>query len=63
MKIAILDEIDTLLAEHYKFTVEALDFIINCDIKYRLGSDTEPDSEQPTIKIYVQNLWKTQANI
>jgi hypothetical protein len=34
---SILDEIDTLLAEHYGFTEEELDFIINYDIKYRMG--------------------------
>lgn len=33
----ILDEIDTVLAEHYGFTQEELDFIINYDIKYRMG--------------------------
>ncbi len=33
----ILDEIDTLLAEHYGFMQEELDFIINYDIKYRMG--------------------------
>lgn len=33
----IIDEIDTLLAEHYGFTEEELDFIINYDIKYRMG--------------------------
>jgi len=33
----ILDEIDTVLAGHYGFTPEELDFIINYDIKYRLG--------------------------
>jgi hypothetical protein len=33
----ILDEIDRLLAEHYGFTDEELDFIINYDIKYRMG--------------------------
>jgi hypothetical protein len=37
----ILDEIDTALAKHYGFTAEELDFIINYDIKYRLGRDTE----------------------
>jgi hypothetical protein len=35
----ILDEIDTVLARHYGFTAEELDFIINYDIKYRLGRD------------------------
>lgn len=33
----ILDAIDTLLASHYGFTPEELDFIINYDIKYRMG--------------------------
>ena len=32
-----IDEIDRLLAEHYGFTEEELDFIINYDIKYRMG--------------------------
>jgi hypothetical protein len=36
----ILDEIDTVLAEHYGFTEEELDFIINYDIKYRMGRDS-----------------------
>ena len=35
----ILDKIDTLLAEHYGFTQEELDFIINYDIKYRMGDE------------------------
>ena len=33
----IIDEIDQVLAEHYGFTDEELDFIINYDIKYRMG--------------------------
>ena len=33
----IIDEIDTVLARHYGFTSEELDFILNYDIKYRLG--------------------------
>ena len=33
----IIDEIDELLAKHYGFTEEELDFIINYDIKYRMG--------------------------
>lgn len=33
----IIDEIDKLLARHYGFTEEELDFIINYDIKYRMG--------------------------
>ncbi len=34
---AIIDKIDVLLAEHYGFTEEELDYIINYDIKYRMG--------------------------
>ena len=39
----ILDEIDTVLAGHYGFTTEELDFILNYDIKYRLGRNSEAD--------------------
>ena len=35
----IIDEIDKVLAEHYGFTEEELDFIINYDIKYRMGDN------------------------
>jgi hypothetical protein len=35
----MIDEIDWLLARHYGFTDEELDFIINYDIKYRMGKD------------------------
>ncbi len=34
---AIIDEIDRVLAHHYNFTSEELHFIINYDIKYRIG--------------------------
>ncbi|MGV0028910.1 hypothetical protein [Phormidesmis priestleyi] len=37
----IIDEIDRVLAQHYGFTAEELDFIINYDIKYRMGRDNE----------------------
>ena len=33
----IIDEIDFCLAEYYGFTDEELDFIINYDVKYRMG--------------------------
>ena len=33
----IIDEIDRVLAKHYGFTDEELDFIINYDIKYRMS--------------------------
>jgi len=35
----IIDEIDRVLARHYGFTDEELDYIINYDVKYRLGAD------------------------
>jgi hypothetical protein len=35
----IIDEIDRVLAQHYGFTAEELDFIINYDIKYRMGRE------------------------
>jgi hypothetical protein len=37
---AIIDEIDRVLAHHYNFTSEELHFIINYDIKYRIGTNT-----------------------
>lgn len=39
----IIDRIDKVLAEHYNFTPEELDFIINYDIKYRMGKELEGD--------------------
>jgi hypothetical protein len=33
----IIDEIDSVLASYYGFNEEELDFIVNYDIKYRLG--------------------------
>ena len=39
----IIDEIDKLLAKHYGFTEEELDFIINYDIKYRMGDELEAE--------------------
>ena len=35
----IVDKIDCVLGEHYGFTEEELDFIINYDIKYRMGRE------------------------
>lgn len=39
----IIVEIDTVLSEHYGFSEEELDFIINYDIKYRMGKELEED--------------------
>jgi hypothetical protein len=41
----IIDEIDTVLAGHYGFTPEELDYILNYDIKFRLGRDAEGQEE------------------
>ena len=41
---ALIDEIDRLLAPHFGFDEEELDFIINYDIKYRMGAE-EDDAE------------------
>jgi len=41
----IINEIDRVLAKHYGFTDEELDFIINYDIKYRVGQ-TGGDAEE-----------------
>lgn len=41
---SIIDEIDKVLAQHYGFTDEELDFIINYDIKYRMGSELDTDN-------------------
>jgi hypothetical protein len=44
----ILDEIDHLLAAHYGFTEEELDFIINYDFKYRMGRDAQSNENEDT---------------
>ncbi|NUN66957.1 hypothetical protein HCU40_19900 (plasmid) [Pseudanabaena biceps] len=36
---------DRVLAQHYGFTDEELDFIINYDIKYRMGKDDGGDND------------------
>lgn len=41
----IIDEIDRVLAKHYGFTDEELDFIISYDIKYRMGREAEGEEE------------------
>jgi hypothetical protein len=42
----IIDEIDRVLARHYGFTDEELDFIINYDIKYRMGQNGGDEGEE-----------------
>ena len=41
----IIDEIDTILGQYYGFTPEELDFIINYDIKYRMGKELGEDED------------------
>jgi len=40
---SIIDQIDRILAKDYNLTPEELDFIINYDIKYRMGLPGAPD--------------------
>ena len=42
----ILDEIEQVLGQHYGFTDEELDFIINYDIKYRMGGSADEDEAE-----------------
>jgi hypothetical protein len=39
----LFGEIDRVLAQHYGFSEEELDFIINYDIKYRMGREGEKE--------------------
>ena len=43
---SIIDEIDKVLGDHYGLSDEELDFIINYDIKYRLGVAGNGESEE-----------------
>ena len=42
----IIDEIDSVLARHYRFDDRQLDFILNFDIKYRMGDELFHDVEE-----------------
>jgi hypothetical protein len=41
----LIDEIDVALAKHYGFNAEELDYIINYDIKYRMGQGIEDNDD------------------
>jgi hypothetical protein len=41
-----IDQIDCLLAQNYGFTQEELDFVINYDIKYRMGKELGSEEEE-----------------
>lgn len=44
----IMDDIDRAISKHFGFSGEELDFIINYDIKYRMGKDAgEEEGEWP----------------
>lgn len=43
MTKTLIAEIDKVLAKHYGFTEEELDFIINYDIKYRMGDELKEE--------------------
>ena len=42
---SLIDEIDAALAKHYNFTTEELDYIVNYDIKYRMGQGIEDNDD------------------
>ena len=35
----LLDKVDSVVSKYFRFTDEELDFIINYDIKYRMGDE------------------------
>jgi hypothetical protein len=39
----IFDNLGRVLAKHYGFAEEELDFIINYDIKYRMGKELDAE--------------------
>ena len=41
----IIDLVDAKLAEHVGFYSDDLDFIVNYDIKYRMGQSDESDDD------------------
>lgn len=48
----IIDEIDKLLARHYELSEQELAFILNYDLKYRMGQTAEDSIEQTTLPFY-----------
>ncbi len=40
-----MNKIDCALARHYGLSDEELDFIINYDVKYRMGAELKNDEE------------------
>jgi hypothetical protein len=42
----VIHQIDRALARHYGFTDEELEFIINYDLKYRMGEEAEEEDKE-----------------
>jgi len=42
----IIDEIDKILAQHYKFNTDELEFIVNYDIKNRMGKELTGEDDE-----------------
>ncbi len=42
----LIDQIDAVLAEHFRLLPEELDFIVNYDAKYRTGADIAGDDDE-----------------
>jgi type I restriction-modification system DNA methylase subunit len=59
----IIDEIDKVLAKHYGFTEEELDFIINYHIKYRMGGELEGKMSSQLIDNVIQELDFTRGEL
>jgi len=43
---SIIDEIDSTLAGHYRFSLKELEFILNYDIKYRMGQELDNGDDE-----------------
>lgn len=42
----LLDEIERALSTHFGFNPEELDYVLNYDIKYRIGQDDGDDADE-----------------
>jgi hypothetical protein len=43
---SVIDQIDAALAEHYGFSDCEVDFLVNYDVKYRMGREQENNGEE-----------------
>ena len=58
-----MNEIDRVLAEHYGFTDEELDFIINYDIKYPMGKALFGEEETEDEQVNLQQVRERYYNV